>query len=37
MQQINFFAELTMNLVTDFLPYTLLIGAMVARYLISVK
>jgi len=26
-----------MNIVADILPYTLLIGAMVARYLISVK
>lgn len=32
-----FLTELTMNIVADILPYTLLIGAMVARYLISVK
>ena len=38
MQQINFFlTELTMNIVADILPDTLRIGAMVARYLISVK
>ncbi|KAF1040305.1 MAG: hypothetical protein GAK35_03528 [Herbaspirillum frisingense] len=30
-------AEQTMNIVADILPYTLLIGAMVARYLISAK
>lgn len=29
--------EPIMNIVVDFLPYTLLIGAMVARYLISTK
>jgi len=32
-----FLAELTMNIVVDILPYTLLIGAMVARYLVSAK
>jgi hypothetical protein len=32
-----FLAEQIMNIVVDILPYTLLIGAMVARYLVSAK
>jgi hypothetical protein len=31
------FAELNMNILVDILPYTLLLGAMVARYLVSTK
>jgi hypothetical protein len=32
-----FLAELIMNILVDVLPYTLLIGAMVARYMMSAK